>query len=167
MNPHAYARRQSGKERRQHRMCKYCFNESVRHQGLCHECLQRPKEENRKHLAIINAKATLSDFLLQQSISAKNLKTIKGFCESEDGELRELASLVLMIGTQFPRKKKRYLRIRERDPKLYSQLRQNLLVGWLEYEDSYETEFDDGDHAGSQIEAEEFEFDCPLPDVPF
>ncbi len=105
MNPHAYARRQSGEKRGQYRTCKYCFNASVRHQGLCHECLQRPKEENKKQLAIMNAKMTLGDFLLQKNMSAKNLKTIKGFCDSKDGELHEFASLVLMIGTRFPRKK--------------------------------------------------------------
>ncbi len=140
MNPHAYARRQSGKKRGQHRMCEYCFNASVRHQGLCHECLQRPKEENKKQLAIMNAKMTLGDFLLQKNISAKNLKTIKGFYDSKDGELHEFASLVLMIGTRFPRKKKRYRRIREQDPKLYQQLRQSLLFDWLEEESCCETD---------------------------
>jgi len=167
MNPHTYARRQSGKKRGRNRMCKYCFNESVRHQGLCHECLQRPKEENEKQLAIINAKVTLSDFLWQKNISAKNLKTIKGFCESEDGELRELASLVLMIGTRFPRKKKRYRRIREQDTKLFQQLRRNLLFNWLEEGSCCEPEFEDGDHASRQFEAESFEFDSLLPDEPF
>ncbi len=74
-------------------MCKYCFNESVRNQGLCLEWSQRSKEENKQRLAIANATATLSDFLWQKNISAKNMKTIKRYCESEDVELRELASL--------------------------------------------------------------------------
>ena len=165
MNPHAYARRQSGKKRGQYRMCKYCFSASVRYQGLCHECLQRPREENKKRLAIINAKVTLSDFLLQKNISAKNLKTIRRFCESEDGELREFASLVLAIGTRFPRKKKRCCKIRQQDPKLYQQLRQSLLFDCLNEESSCETGFYNGDNACSQKAAEEF--DCPFSDVPF
>ena len=167
MNPHAYARRQSGKKRGQYRMCKYCFNASVRHQGLCHECLQRPKEENKKHLAIINATATLSDFLFQKNISARNLKTIRSYCESETGELREFASLLLAIGTRFPRKKKRYRRIRQEDPQLYQRLYQSSLLSWLEDETFHETELNDSDHACVQSETEKSEFNCPLPDVPF
>lgn len=150
-------------------MCKYCFNSSVRRQSLCQECLQRPREENVKRLAIINAIATLHDFLLQKNISAKNLNTIEPFCESEDTELREFASLVMAIGTRFPRKKKRYIRIRQQEPELYQQLRQSLLFKQLEDGISSKMEFDHRDYAYSQIEAEKFEaeFEFPLDGVPF
>jgi hypothetical protein len=132
MNPHAHYRKRSGKKRGQYRICKYCCNSAIRNQGLCHECLNRPKEENQRCLAISNAKARLGHFLTQKNISAKNLKTIQSFFDIEDSSLRDYAEIVLAIGQRFPRKKKRYRKIRQRDPELLQRIRQNVDFYWIE-----------------------------------
>ncbi len=130
MNPHSYHRKRSGKKRGHYRICKYCFGTPLRDQGLCHECSQRSKEENKRRLVIVNAMATLDHFLTQKNISAKNLKTIKSFCDLEDPALHEYATLVLAIGQKFPRKKKRYRKIRRINPELYRRIRQNSKFFW-------------------------------------
>ena len=131
MNPHRYYRRKRGKRRGHFVICKYCFNSAVRNQAFCHECVQRSSEENKRHLAIAIAYATLSGFLLQKNISRNNLKTIKGFCEHDDASLSEYATLLLAIGQRFPQKKKRYKKIRLGDPVLFQRIQKCEEFNWL------------------------------------
>ena len=159
--------RHNRRRERRMRQCKYCNNTAKQHQGLCSVCAGRSKEENKYRHQLLLGYEALSGFLDQSNISEKNIKTIQSFldvsnsppqlngtnnleqAESPDYGLAKarsafigFATIVFEIGQNFPRKKRRLKKIKERRPELYESMRQQPYFDWYfdEYEDS---SFDD------------------------
>ena len=86
-------------------------------------------------------------FLEQSNISAKNLKRLALLAQSDDDEVREMASLVFDIGKAHPGRRKRYRTIKTKKPELWQRmLRKGLVEDWddisIADEDADDTEIE-------------------------
>jgi len=105
------------------RICQICGCERPNEQfggrgqraSTCKRCLRRPKAERR----LILATDEVRGFLDQSNISAKNIQRLEQLASINDEAFQELRQLVIDIARISPRRKRRWIRIRDQEPELF------------------------------------------------
>lgn len=85
---------------------------------ICKECRKLPVDERRMRLATNE----IMGFLDQSSISKKNVERLEQLAEIEDFEFQRLRLYVLEIARLHPRKKRRWINLRQSAPHVFEVL---------------------------------------------
>lgn len=117
------------------RSCNYCGRKPLRGQGICRECAARPKAENIRLARLWSATRTLDDFLLQANISERNIKTMESMQDIQDERFQGYLKLVQEIAAVHPRRRKRWIVIRERHAGLWRRVLNHENFEWILDED--------------------------------
>lgn len=91
---------------------------------VCNKCRRRPIQD-RIRIELLDE---IRGFLEQSNISAKNLKRLALLSQSDDDEVRELASLVLVIGKAHPGRRRRFRQIKADNHELWQRILQSDLI---------------------------------------
>ena len=111
------------------RICgRYRPNEQFTGKGhrehVCKKCSQLPAEKRQ----VIEQKDEIAGYLTQSNISKKNLTRLKKLAKSSDEEISHWAALVLAIGKDHPRKRKRLQYLTRERKDLMAQLEETGLI---------------------------------------
>lgn len=126
-------------------VCKYCYNPAVKHQGLCTECANRPREENKFLLKCLFVQEALDSLLEQSNISKKNVQFLQKLIDFPDDGIRSFVEIILEISQVAPRKKKRFRKIKRENRPLWEKIKAHQAFAWMYEDDHFQTygsEFD-------------------------
>jgi len=104
---------------------------------ICRECRRLPKSEIEK----ADIELEITGFLDQSRISPKNQKRLESLLDHAEPSIRFVADLILQVSKTVEGKRKRWSRLREKNPELYDKCFE---AGLIEMPDDYEVlKFDD------------------------
>ena len=98
---------------------------------ICRDCQKIPRDE----LDRMDRQVELRGFLDQSRISPKNRKRIQDLMNHESEEVRELADLLLQISLIAEYKRRRWIRVRQKDAALFVRCQESVLVERFEHDD--------------------------------